>query len=225
MGLQQFERRLERLVEGAFSKAFRSGLQPVEIGRRLTREMDLQRTVAPRGTLTPNHFLVTVGPADRERFAPIEAELVSELVAVARDHARIENYVFLGTVDVVMTTDPDMYLARHAAGDRPRCASPPVGPPSWFLPRRQPPHPRHRPRRSTIGRRPECEVVLGDANASRRHVEVRPATDGAAPHEYVAVDLGSTNGTKVNGVAIHSHRLHHGDEITIGSTHLRFEAQ
>ncbi len=80
MGLQQFERRLERLVEGVFAKAFRSGLQPVEIGRRLTREMDLRRTVAPRGTLAPNAFTVVLSPSDRERFAPIEDELVGELV-------------------------------------------------------------------------------------------------------------------------------------------------
>src|ERR1700749_3041074 len=83
MGLQQFERRLERIVEGVFAKAFRSGLQPVEIGRRLTREMDLRRTVAPRGRLTPNHFTVALSPSDRERFAPIEDELVGELVSVA----------------------------------------------------------------------------------------------------------------------------------------------
>ncbi len=108
MGLQQFERRLERLVEGAFAKAFRSGLQPVEIGRRLTREMDHQRTLAPRGTLTPNHFSVAVGPADRERLARIEDELISELVSVAREHAREENYIFLGAVTVELTTDPDL---------------------------------------------------------------------------------------------------------------------
>jgi hypothetical protein len=219
MGLQQFERRLERLVEGAFAKAFRSGLQPVEIGRRLTREMDLQRTVAPRGTLTPNHFIVTVGPADRERLAPIEAELVSELVGVARDHARIENYVFLGTVAVEMTTDPEYSPGTlQVIGEMRQEAG---GSAQLVLPDGS--------RRSlgtapvTIGRLPECDVVLGDSNASRRHVEVRPATDGAGG--YMVIDLGSTNGTKVNGVGIHNHRLHHGDEITIGSTHLRYEAQ
>jgi hypothetical protein len=219
MGLQQFERRLERLVEGAFAKAFRSGLQPVEIGRRLTREMDVQRTVAPRGTLTPNNFTVLVGPADRERFAPIEDELVSELVTVAREHARAENYVFLGPVSVEMTTDPDLSPGillvsgeMHSAegggaqlvmadGSRYPIGTTPL----------------------TIGRLPECEVVLTDANASRRHVEIRPATDGGGG--FVAIDLGSTNGTKVNGVGIHSHRLQQGDEITIGSTHMRFEAQ
>jgi hypothetical protein len=219
MGLQQFERRLERLVEGAFAKAFRSGLQPVEIGRRLTREMDVQRTVAPRGTLTPNRFTVQVSPADRERFAPIEDELISELIGVARDYARAESYVFLGPVEVEMTTDPDlspgMLLVAgqmHAAegggaqlvlgdGTRVPLGTTPV----------------------TVGRLPECEIVLTDANASRRHVEIRPATDGGGG--YVVIDLGSTNGTKVNGVGIHSHRLQHGDEITIGATHLRFEAQ
>ena len=65
MGLQQFERRLERLVEGVFAKAFRGALQPVEIGRRLTREMDLRRTVAPKGTLTPNQFTVVLSASDR----------------------------------------------------------------------------------------------------------------------------------------------------------------
>ncbi|MDP9074037.1 MAG: FHA domain-containing protein, partial [Actinomycetota bacterium] len=217
MGLQQFERRLERLVEGAFAKAFRSGLQPVELGRRMTREMDLHRTVAPRGTLAPNHFTIALSPADRARFAPIEQELVTELVSVARDHARAENYVFLGAVAVELHGDPDLSpgmllvsgeIAADAGagaqlllpdGTRVALGSTPV----------------------TIGRLPECEVVLTDANASRRHAEVRPATDGGGGH--VVIDLGSTNGTKVNGVGIASHRLTHGDDITIGSTHLHYE--
>ena len=69
MGLQQFERRLERLVEGAFAKAFRSGLQPVELGRRLSREMDLQRTVGVHGLIAPNKFTVALSPSDSERFS------------------------------------------------------------------------------------------------------------------------------------------------------------
>jgi hypothetical protein len=219
MGLQQFERRLERLVEGAFAKAFRSGLQPVEIGRRLTREMEVNRTVAPRGTLTPNHFTVALGPADRARFEPIEQELVSELIAVARDHARAENYVFLGAVAVEMVTDPDLSPGIVLVSGEMRSAE--GGPAELVLGDGT----RYALGAGAviIGRLPECDIVLADANASRRHVEVRQATDGGAG--YLAVDLGSTNGTKVNGVPIHSHRLRHGDEITIGSTHLRFEAQ
>src|SRR5580704_18540780 len=108
MGLQQFERRLERMIEGVFARAFRSGLQPVEIGRRLTREMDLRRTIAPRGSITPNAFTVLVSASDRSRFAPIESELIAELITVARDHASAENYVFLGPVTVTMETDDDL---------------------------------------------------------------------------------------------------------------------
>ncbi|MGH9094250.1 MAG: DUF3662 domain-containing protein, partial [Acidimicrobiales bacterium] len=108
MGLQQFERRLERLVEGVFARAFRGGLQPVEVGRRLTREMDLRRTVAPRGTITPNRFRVVLSPADHSKFAPIADELIAELVSVARDHARSENYVLLGQITVNLETDPSL---------------------------------------------------------------------------------------------------------------------
>jgi hypothetical protein len=180
--------------------------------------MDLQRTVAPRGTLTPNHFTVAVGTQDRAKLDPIEDELISELVGVARDHARAENYVFLGAVNVEMVTDPDLSPGIVLVAGEMRTAE--SGPAQLVM--------RDGSRFAlgstpvTIGRLPECDIVLADANASRRHVEVRQATDGGSG--YVVIDLGSTNGTKVNGVGIHSHRLQHGDEITIGSTSLRFEA-
>src|ERR1700685_1606166 len=125
MGLQQFERRIERMVEGVFARAFRSGLQPVEIGRRLTREMDLRRTIAPRGTLTPNHFEVSLSPKDASRFAPIEDELVSELISVANDHARTEGYVFIGPVNVELDIDDHLVegtLALTAEMTRPNGA-------------------------------------------------------------------------------------------------------
>jgi len=219
MGLQQFERRLERLVEGAFAKAFRSGLQPVEIGRRMTREMDMQRTVAPRGTLAPNHFTIALSSADRSRFEPIEDELVTELISVARDHARAENYVFLGAVSVGLETDgslsPGMLLIASEMRAADGGAAVLVLPDGSRIPLGSSP--------VTIGRLPECDVVLADANASRRHVEVRPSTDGVGGH--VVIDLGSTNGTKVNGVGIQTHRLVHGDDIAIGATHMRYEAQ
>ncbi len=218
MGLQQFERRLERLVEGVFAKAFRSGLQPVELGRRITREMDLRRTVAPRGTLAPNQFTVALSEADRARFAPIEQELVGELVDMAREHARSEGYHFLGAVTIELMTDSDlspgtMLVAGEMAGG--------TGPAGLVLPDGRRVAIGDRP--VDIGRLPECAIVLADTNVSRRHAEVRKAEDGGGGH--VVVDLGSTNGTKVNGVGVRSHRLQHGDEITVGSTRLRYEAQ
>jgi hypothetical protein len=214
MGLQQFERRLERLVEGIFARAFRSGLQPVEIGRRLTREMDLRRTIAPRGTLTPNHFEVSLSPKDATRFAPIEDELVQELVSVAKDHARSEGYVFIGAVNVELDIDDALVegtLSIVAEMTRPNGASVVLSD----------------GRRVNIadtglvvGRLPDCQVVVADGNVSRRHAEIKQV-DG----RYVVSDLGSTNGTKVNGQQIVGARpLETGDVVTVGSTALRFES-
>ena len=101
MGLQRFERRLERLVEGAFNKTFRSGLQPVEIGRRFVREVDTGRTLGVRGTVVPNHFVVRLSPEDAERFAGFTDALERELQDAVREHARDEGYHFVGPVDVV----------------------------------------------------------------------------------------------------------------------------
>jgi hypothetical protein len=119
MGLQGFERRLERLVEGVFAKAFRSGLTPVEVGRRLTREMDVQRTPDMRGMLAPNHFTIALAPADRQKFDSFEAAFVRELGEAAREHARSEGYHFIGPVQVELETDqsltPGMFLLSGAA--------------------------------------------------------------------------------------------------------------
>ena len=100
MGLQQFEERLERLVEGTLAKPFRSNLQPVEIGRRLTREMDLHRRVGVRGLIAPNAFAVTLAPADVERFSNFIDALSRELSDAAREHAKNEGYLFVGPVEV-----------------------------------------------------------------------------------------------------------------------------
>ena len=217
MGLQQFERRLERLVEGVFAKAFRVGLQPVELGRRLTREMDAQRTLGVRGTIAPNRFVFALAPSDFERFQSFSDALVRELADAAREHARDDGYVFLGPVQVELEPDesltPGMFLisgsVEEAAGggavgslvfsdgSRIPVADEPV----------------------TIGRMADSTVVLTDESVSRRHAEVR--RQGSS---IVVVDLGSTTGTKVNGAGIRERRLEDGDEVTVGTTTLRFEA-
>ena len=128
MGLQQFEQRLERLVEGAFSKALRSGLQPVEIARRLTREMDLLRRVGVQGLIAPNAFVVTLSPQDAERFDSFADALARELGDAARDHARAEGYGFVGPVAVELhsldTLRPGRFTVSEKSG-RDRTASRP----------------------------------------------------------------------------------------------------
>src|SRR5215207_9092110 len=108
MGLQGFEQRLERLVEGVFAKTFRSGLKPVEVGRRLTRDMDLHRTLGVNGPLAPNHFAVALSPADSEQFESFSEVLTRELAEAARDHARAEGYGFVGPVHVELNVDDSL---------------------------------------------------------------------------------------------------------------------
>jgi hypothetical protein len=224
MGLQQFERRLERMVEGVFARAFRSGLQPVEIGRRLTREMDLRRTIAPRGTISPNVFTVALSSSDRSRFTPIEDELISELVAVARDHANVENYVFLGPVTVTMETHDDLGPGMVlVSGEMVKSETARV---NLVLPdgRRI----GLGPKPLVVGRLPDAGLVLADPNVSRYHAEFRPAPGAGqaaeASGDYQVSDMGSTNGTKVNGIPIvNAQILRDGDTVTVGATTIRFE--
>lgn len=216
MGLQQFEQRLERLVEGAFSKGLRGGLQPVEIGRRLTREMDLLRRVGVRGLIAPNFFVVTLSPQDADRFRSFVDVLARELGDAAREHARTENYGFVGPVEVEIHLDDGLRSGRFTVEAQvvEGVDGLPAG--SLLLPDG---------RRVVvesdaivIGRLPECSIVLSDANVSRRHAEVRrQGTD------VVVVDLGSTNGTRVNGVPVRERVLSDGDEIIVGTTNIRFE--
>ncbi len=217
MGLQGFEQRLERLVEGVFAKTFRSELKPVEIGRRLTRDMDLHRTLGVNGPLAPNHFTVALSPADSEQFDSFAEVFTRELAEAARDHARAEGYGFVGPVHVELHVDDSLtqgqFLVASTFQEAPGGAA--VG--SLFLEDGRRVEIGEQP--LTIGRMPECDVVLSDPNVSRRHAEVRRQGNG-----FVVVDLGSTNGTRVNGAMVKERALVDGDEIMVGSTKLRFEA-
>jgi len=215
MGLQQFERRLERLVEGAFAKAFRSGLQPVEIGRRLTREMDLRRTVGVRGLMAPNHFTVALAPPDLARFESFSASLVRELQAAVREHAREESYALVGPVEVELEEDPSVGTGELlVAGEIREGGGGPAG--AILLPDGSRIDVGDDP--LTIGRSPECDLVLPDPNVSRRHAEVR-----RRGRDVAVLDLGSTNGTQVNGTVVTEKALADGDDVVVGSTRLRFE--
>jgi FHA domain-containing protein len=215
MGLQQFERRLERLVEGVFAKAFRSGLQPVEVGRRITREMDLGRTVGVRGVIAPNYFRIVIDPSDHEKFVSYEEALLRELGDAAREHAKDEGYRFLGPVTVELETaevGPGVFQleaeVREGPGGGPYAALV-LGDGSRIELGEEP---------VCIGRAEDCEVQVSDKNVSRRHAEVRREGGG-----FVLVDLDSTNGTRVNGARAKRRELADGDEITVGATTVRFE--
>ena len=218
MGIRGFERRLERLVEGAFSRAFKSGLRPVELGRRIVREMDDNRTVSVRGgTVVPNAFTVLLSTSDIEQFEGVADSLARELADAAREHARDEGYAFMGPVEVELVADDRLHtgayqiIGRMAEGDGGSGAG------SIVLPNGD----RFSLTDSiiTIGRHPDSNMVLADPNVSRNHAEIRPKGD-----RYEVADLGSTNGTRVNGMRVDTQVLQDGDEISFGNTRMRFEA-
>jgi hypothetical protein len=215
MGLQRFERRLERLVEGAFSKAFRSGLQPVEIGRRMVREMDARRSLGVRGTIVPNMIAVSLSNEDLERFSGFHEALANELADAAREHAREEGYHFAGPVEVTIVLDPaarrgDLKIdAQIVAGAH--------GAPATLV--------LSDGRRvqlsddgAIIGRLPDCAVALTDPQVSRHHAAIQYDERG-----YHVVDLDSMNGIEVNGMRVREHLLRDGDVIQIGATSIRYE--
>ena len=215
MGIKRFEERIERLVEGSLTRPFRSALQPIEIGRRVTREMDLQRRVGPRGSLVaPNVFAVTLASDDVERFSQYIDALVHELAEAAREHADIEGYDLLGPVEVDIFESSRLKLgqievvANVQQGDFP-CDV--VMPDGKRIPISETP--------LVIGRLPESQVVLNDPNVSRRHAEIYKANN-----EIFIQDLGSTNGIKVNGNRVKNAVLIDGDDVVIGATRLIIEA-
>ncbi|MDP8954927.1 MAG: FHA domain-containing protein [Actinomycetota bacterium] len=218
VGLKGFERRLERLVEGAFARAFKSSLRPVELGRRLTREMDHQRTVNVRGEMAaPNDFTVTLGPEDHSQFAEIGDSLSASLADAAREHARDEGYAFMGPVEVQIEVDPD--LGAGSFGLSARFKEGVGGTGGGALVLSDGARVTLADTLITIGRSPDSSVHLPDSSVSRHHAEIRPAGDG-----WLLADKGSTNGTRVNGATITQRRLADGDTITVGDVKLRFEA-
>lgn len=217
MALQRIERGLERLVEGTFAKVFRSGLQPVEIGRRLTREMDLRRQVGVNGIVAPNFYSVVLSKSDADRFSNFMDALKRELVETLRDHGRTERYTFLGPVGVDITIDEHMSTGRFLINGS--VVEQPGGGPMGALVLQDGRRVELGDNPITIGRLPECDVSLVDSNVSRKHAEVK-----RHGNDFVIIDLGSTNGTRVNGAWVTAERrLHDGDQITIASANITFE--
>lgn len=218
MGINAFERRLERMVDGVFARAFRSSLRPIEIGRKLVREIDDHRSVDVKGrVIVPNQFTVSLSQSDLEQFGEIHDALVHELCDAAREYARDEGYTFMGPVAVDLVEAPNMKTGRFKVEGRMVEAATLAGAGSIVLPTGD------RivlgEETITIGRLPSCDIPVPDPNVSRKHAEIRPSGDG-----YVVIDLGSTNGTRVNGATVGERRLGDGDVIAVGTTRLRFEA-
>jgi hypothetical protein len=237
MGMfDRMEKGIERAVNGAFAKAFRSEVQPVEIASALRREIDDRATVVSRGrTLVPNTFVVELGPADHGRLGEWEDALGDELRDVVNEHAGQQQYAFVGPITVKFEEAEDLDTglfrvrssttkgARRAALQQQRPQQPAQAPPPV---RSSPPQVslevEGRVERVTspvtvLGRGTEADVIVDDAGVSRRHAEIH-----IAGGRVRVIDLGSTNGTFVDGerVGERGSELADGSRITIGRTRI-----
>ena len=276
MGLfDRVERGLERAVHGAFAKAFKAEVQPVEIAAAIRRAMDDRAAVISHGrTFVPNLFTIELATTDFERLTGFSDMLTDELVASAQEHAESQRYQPGGPIQVHFLPKEDLETgvfrvrpstAKGAPPATPAAtpaeASPPSGPvvaqpapaEAWppaaaatalpeytrhepVAPAHLPTHPAERPwldvdgdrypllaAITVLGRDNTADVILDDPGISRQHTEIRVTSDG--PHLVASIrDLGSTNGTFVNGERITSQHLADGDRVTVGRTALTYRA-
>jgi hypothetical protein len=242
--LRSIERRIEALFEGAFGRAFRAHVQPVELARKLAKEMDEHRTASVTRVYVPNEYTIYLSPQDRDQFSSYEEALCTELQEYLSEHAQRERYVLTSAPRVVVETDEDLEIGVFGIATKmaraPRSAPvqeplPKPLPSSYETQAFTPNVPletlaptyalvfegRSIPLRDetiVVGRSRECDIRLADPNISRRHAEVRLEGDGS----YALVDLGSTNGIELNGKRVSQARLSEGDAIAIGQTELTF---
>ena len=253
--LRDFERRLEGAVEGLFARAFRSGVQPVELGKRLVREVEDGRTVGVNRVYVPNVYSYELSPGDRERFADYEVALAQELAALAVDTARERDWAMLGPARIEFETAGDLQVGRFrlgsrveaeeqerdyaAAGSAGPAAAQPVGPHTAMLPgqRRRPKVQAPASLVLVQGGQPvrawplaTAEVSIGRAEQS----DIPLADPGVSRNharvvregdDFIVEDLRSTNGTEVNGQPIRRRRLANGDMLKLASSTLQFRRE
>jgi hypothetical protein len=224
--LRDFERRLGNLVEGFFATTFRSGLQPVELAKRLIREMEAGRTVGVRDVWAPNRFVFSLSTEDGARFEQAEHALVTELQQVARENAAERGWGLVGPPRVEFEVDDGLARGRFTCEasfvegpEELAPATPARGEATLVLfeGERVARTFRLQGTTTTIGRLPTSDVVIEDPAASRSHARIDRGADG-----FALIDLGSTNGTLLNGEPVTEHPLRDGDRITIGQTELEF---
>jgi Protein of unknown function (DUF3662)/FHA domain len=248
--LRNLESKLAGLVEGTFSRAFKSEVRPVEIARKLAREMDEHRVQSLSRTYVPNEYTIWLSPEDRDQFSGYEDELRRELSGYLLEHARKERVALLTPPEIGFKTDDRLRLGEF--GIQARLVRPHEDPQlephqaeeghtmvyssseRLQAPLREP-DPRRASARlriggrtellgsagAVLGRSREADIVLDDANVSRKHAEIRPSGGS-----WTVRDMGSTNGVKVNGRRIEgAQSLKPGDVIELGTSHATFELE
>ncbi|MCX6369851.1 MAG: DUF3662 and FHA domain-containing protein [Solirubrobacterales bacterium] len=234
--LRNLEQRLSGLVEGTFGRVFRTEVGPVEISRRITREMDQNVKVSLSRSYAPNEYVVWLSPEDRVRYEGVEAEVADELAGHLLEHARAERLTLVSRPVIEFGVDEALGLGEFGIETRvvkldelPAEEEPAAAPVE-----RRPPAALGRAifdaegtrfaigrSGAVIGRSSSCDVVLANPDVSRQHAQIAyDEVDG-----WIVEDLGSTNGVIVNGGRVNgSLPLTSGDQIKLGPVSGRFEA-
>lgn len=225
--LQRFENRLEQMVSGAFARAFRSEVQPVEVAAALQREVDNSAQILSRNRrLVPNNFHVELSPADHDRLSPYGATLAQELTEMLREHADEQSYVFTGPISIAFDKAEDLgtgmfrvrsaALARVTPADQGSVTETAVRRASLVLEVNGMRHPLEPPG-MVIGRGVDADLRIDDPGVSRRHAEIR-VMPGLNTPTVTILDLGSTNGMLVNGQRVQQAQLQDGAVVKVGNT-------
>lgn len=212
--LDSFEKGLERAVNGAFAKTFRSGIQPVEIASALRSELDKKAAVVSRERiLAPNTFVVHLSAADDEKMRALGTALDDELNTLVQKHARTQGYSFAGPVSISLVRDEQQSTGTLRVESQTASGSV-----AWrgVVDIDGTRHPLVRAR-TVIGRGSDADITLADAGTSRKHVEI--LWDG---ERAMVRDLGSTNGTQLNGRKVSEAPLPPDSTVTIGRTNIVF---
>ncbi|MGH3465961.1 MAG: FhaA domain-containing protein [Kribbellaceae bacterium] len=246
-GLSRFERRLEGLVSGVFARAFKGAVEPVELVAALKREVDNTARILSRDRrLVPNSFMIELGTDDFQRLSEYGRTLQHELANELREHADIQRYTFSGPIDIVLTERENLpvgrFRVRSATVGSPVRQRPPANDGQTQMQSVPPPPPQAPPPRPAgpiqvvlemngrtrpvnppgvvLGRGTDADIQVNDPGVSRRHAEIRLMPEGPEGVRVVVVDLGSTNGTLVNGRRTSESELTDGSTIKIGTTEL-----
>jgi predicted component of type VI protein secretion system len=251
--LRNLEARLEGLVEGVFSRAFSSGVQPVEVARKLAKEMDAHKTASVSRVYVPNEYTVWLSPQDHERFQGYEASLAQELSGHLLEHARRHDYDLLTRPVVELDQDDRLRLGEFGIQTRlvrppqRQGADPTQGEHGHTMVYSATQAEKAKSKRKTRTALVETRAIV--ALDDRRYVLDGPtATLGRSKEcncvfddpnvsrrhaelrrssngDWHIVDLRSTNGVKVNGRRVSSARLSPGDEVTLGTQVFSFDIE